>query len=802
MRRPYRGIAGCNAVLLLSTLAHAQSPAALDTSEGRLEEVTVTATKQAAIDVNKVPISISAYGQQEMDVRGLRDIGDIAAITPGLTFSKQNNFGTPQTNIAIRGIQSRTSAPTTGIYLDDTPLVGRANNVNTGMNGGYPEVFDLDRVEVLRGPQGTLFGASSEGGAVRFITKQPSLTQSSLYARSEVAQTRYGDPSWEAGLAGGAPMIDNTLAFRASAWYRRDGGWIDRVEPAIGAGPFSPAIDPAKPGGALIESNINWSATKVAKLAVTWAPTDWLKLTPSVFYQDIYIHDSGNYDLAFSNPDRGRFAIAHSQRLPSDDPNVVSTLKLDAVRGNIALTSITSNYQRRVTWETDYTQYQDNAFFGNPWPLTGAPDDFGTGFYETYQNATSEELRLSSVDTDARLRWVGGLYYQYARQGDTVFVSHPDLPALVQQIYGQSIQSILGAGPYQGLWVAYDDVRTVDRQTALFGNVDFKITPTFKATLGLRVAYAKSHTNLHFDGSFNGGPGFFSGEETDKPVTPQADLSWQPTANSNYYVSIAKGYRVGGVNPQINNTQPACQTALAKDDLSGKLSQTYNPDSLWSYEIGAKGRLLDSRLEVQASAYHIRWNDIQQSAQITGCGFAAVFNLGTADSNGFDLSLRAAMTDSLHAGLQLGFTDAHYNTSEGKIVAAGDVIGGPGISTGQAVPPWTVTASMEYTFRLLNEPAYVWAEDAYQSKNPGPFSTHNAANIVVYDPQLVGDPATNMFNMRAGLRLQTVDVSVFANNLFDSHPQLSLQHTNPGDPRFQAVTFRPRTIGVTGVFRF
>ena len=796
-----RGLSVLGALVLLSSVAGAQAPVQ-EANEGGLEEVTVTATKQAAVDVNKVPISISAYGQQEMDVRGLRDVSDIAAITPGLNFSQQNNFGTPQTNISIRGIQSRTSAPTTGIYLDDTPLVGRANNVNTGMNGGYPVVFDLDRVEVLRGPQGTLFGASSEGGAVRFITKQPNLTQSSLYARSEISQTRYGDPSYEAGLAGGAPIIDNTLAFRASAWYRRDGGWIDRVQPPVGAGPFTSAIDPAHPGGALIQSNVNYSTTKVAKLAVLWAPNDWLKVTPSVFYQDIAIHDSGNYDLAFSNPGQGRFDIAHSQRLPSDDPNVVSTLKVEAVRGPIAITSVTSNYQRRVTWETDYTQYQDNAFFGNPWPLTGAADDFGTGFYETYQNATSEELRLSSVDPTDRLTWVVGLYYEYAKQDDTVFVSHPDLPALVQQFFGQSIETVLGAGPYEGLWVAYDDVRTVDRQTALFGNVDFKITPTLKATLGLRVADAKSNTNLHYDGSFNGGPGFFSGDETDHPVTPKANLTWQPDDSSTYYVSVAKGYRVGGVNPQINNTQAACQQALAVDDLTGKLSRTYNPDSLWSYEIGAKQRLFDSRLEIQASAYHIRWNDIQQSEQIAGCGFAAVFNLGTADSNGFDLSMRAAATDALHLGLQVAYTDAHYNSSQGKIVADGDVIGGPAISTGAAVPPWTVTGSAEYTFQLFGKQAYVWAEDAYHSKNNGPFSTHNAANIVVYDPDLVSDPATNLFNIRAGLRFKTVDVSLFANNLFDSHPQLSLMHTNPGDPRFQAVTFRPRTIGITGVLRF
>jgi iron complex outermembrane recepter protein len=785
-----------------SALAQAQTQTSAPGSTEGLQEVVVTATKQAAIDVNKVPVSISAYSDKEMDMRGIRTIADLASITPGLVFSQQNNFGTPQTNIEIRGIQSRTSAPTTGIYLDDTPMIGRANNVNTGQDGGYPQVFDLERVEVLRGPQGTLFGASSEGGAVRFITKQPSLTESSVYGRASVGATRYGEANYEAGVAGGMPLIQDKVGFRASVWYKQDGGWVDRVQPGVGSGPFTQALDPARLGGQLIDSNANWTRTVAAKVALTVAPNDWLRITPSVFYQDVYIHDSGNYDLTYSNPDQGQFRIAHSQRLPADDPNVVSTLKIEANHDDFAVTSVTSNYQRRVTWETDYTQYQDNAFFGNPWPLTGAPDDFGTGFYETYQNVTSEELRFSSVNPDDRFVWVAGLYYEHARQQDTVFVSHPDLPALVQSIYGQSIESILGTGPYQGLWVAFDDVRTRDEQTALFANVDYKITPTLKATVGVRVAYAKSHTDLHFDGSFNGGPGFFNGDETDKPVTPKAGLTWQPTSSSTYYASVSKGYRVGGVNPQINNTQPTCQAALAADDLTGKLSQTYNPDSLWSYEIGAKGRLFDNRLEVQASGFHIRWKDIQQAAQITGCGFAAVFNLGTAESNGFDLSLRAAATDNLQLGLQVAYTDAHYNSSEGKIVTDGDVIGGPAISTGSAVPPWTLTASGEYTFNLLGKHLYFWAEDSYHSKNNGPFSTHNPANIIVYDPDLVADPSTNVLNLRTGVRLEGLDLSLFIDNALNSHPQLSLQHTNPGDTRFQAVTFRPLTFGVTAVVRF
>ena len=176
--------------------------------------------------------------------------------------------------------------------------------------------------------------------------------------------------------------------------------------------------------------------------------------------------------------------------------------------------------------------------------------------------------------------------------------------------------------------------------------------------------------------------------------------------------------------------------------------------------------------------------------------------MGSATSNGFDLAVRAAATSNVHLGLQVAYTDAHYDSSQGKIVSAGDAIGGPAISTGQAVPPWTVTADGEYTFNFFGKRAYFWLEDAYHSANHGPFSTQNPANIIVYDPQLVADPAWNMLNLRTGVRLKMVDLSLFVNNVLDTHPQLSLEHTNPGDPRFQAVTLRPLTFGLTAVLRF
>ena len=217
-------------------------------------EIVVTATRQAQ-SISKVPQSITAFNEQALDARGVKGMADITRLTPGIELNP-NGFGT-QADISIRGISSQVGAATTGIYIDDTPIQTRI--VGYSATNTYPDVFDLDRVEVLRGPQGTLFGAGSEGGTIRFITPAPSLTRYSAYARSEVSGTEHGDPSYEAGLAVGGPIVQDVLGFRASLWARHDGGYVDRIDQ-----------DPELTHPS-VEKNANWDDTVVGRLALTWA---------------------------------------------------------------------------------------------------------------------------------------------------------------------------------------------------------------------------------------------------------------------------------------------------------------------------------------------------------------------------------------------------------------------------------------------------------------------------------------------------------------------------------------------------
>ncbi|HYM44369.1 MAG TPA: TonB-dependent receptor plug domain-containing protein, partial [Steroidobacteraceae bacterium] len=276
-----------------------------EAERAQLQEVVVTANRREEA-MSKVPISVSALTQDAMDDRGIKDFQDIARFLPGVSID------TSGTNaISIRGISSSAGAGTTGIYIDDTPIQMRSIGFNP--DDTLPKTFDLQRVEVLRGPQGTLFGSGSEGGTVRYILTQPGLTGSSTYARSEVSYTLYGQPSYELGIAHGEAAVDGVFGWRASAWYRWDGGWVNRVDPTTGA---------------TLEHNVDRSSVLVLRLAGVWQAASSLTVTPSMLFQSRQKHDEGTYWPAYSNPAAGQFNTATPERIPDPDKYYLPALKV------------------------------------------------------------------------------------------------------------------------------------------------------------------------------------------------------------------------------------------------------------------------------------------------------------------------------------------------------------------------------------------------------------------------------------------------------------------------------------------
>src|SRR5271156_5755615 len=263
---------------------------------GGLEEIVVTATRREE-RLEDVPVSVLAFSQEKMDAQGLKNVDDLARLSPGLNFqrngmSSSGNYNDEGSDINIRGVDSTAGTSTTGIYIDDTPIQTR--HLGFGAINAFPALFDLDRVEVLRGPQGTLFGAGAEGGVVRFIAPEPNLDKSSAYARADMAATDGGSPSYEGGAAFGAPIIDGVLAFRASVSFRRDGGWVDRVGYNLSPNNLVPLPTPIYNGNTTL-ANANWQETTTARLAVKWKVNDSLEITPSIYYQRLQINDTAVY---------------------------------------------------------------------------------------------------------------------------------------------------------------------------------------------------------------------------------------------------------------------------------------------------------------------------------------------------------------------------------------------------------------------------------------------------------------------------------------------------------------------------
>jgi outer membrane receptor protein involved in Fe transport len=320
--------------------------------------------------------------------------------------------------------------------------------------------------------------------------------------------------------------------------------------------------------------------------------------------------------------------------------------------------------------------------------------------------------------------------------------------------------------------------------------VDLRLRPRLTASVGARVERDSydSFQQVEPISSLVGEQNFsISGAAT--PLTPRFNLAYQADANSLYYATVAEGYRMGGPNDTVGVACPV-STPL-----------TYRPDLVWSYEIGAKNSLFDERLQVDSGVFYISWRDMQLPIPLTNCGLGFAVNAGTATSDGFDLGLQVALSGHLKVALTAAYTNAHYDETVTLnnlvVVARGDAIGALPLVT----PPWSVTTSAAYEMAIAGARVTLSAQDAFHSRNPGPFASDNPM-AVTYAPTRRADPSTNLLNLRTTAVWSNFELSLFVNNALDSQPTLQVRNHVSTDSLLYATTFRPRTIGVAGRWRF
>jgi len=789
-------------------------------SPGALQEVVVTATRREQ-SLSKVPISVSALTQEGLDDRGIKDFSEVARFTPGVNF---DSSGT--NNISIRGISGTGGAGTTGIYLDDTPIQMRALAFNP--DEALPKSFDIARVEVLRGPQGTLFGSGSEGGTVRYITTQPSLTSNSIYSRAELATTEGGTPSYEAGFAVGGPLVEGSVGVRLTLWYRHDGGWIDDINPVTLAS---------------TERNANYVDNYLGRLAFLWAPNANWQVTPAIYYQDSKRNDINNYWPLYSNPSNNDFVNANPSQRHVPDKFYLTSLKITGDLGSAQFISNTSYYDR--TNQDGYEGtiynlgfYQLYAFLppyptGAQYPLidgtgihlpTGALDYVSPSTVDNGQINITQEFRLQSSDPNARLVWTTGLFFSENRQSYLEQIHDPLLSELQNALIGDpNIVDVFGVGydPAYPTDSYFLQTHAKDEQYALFGELTYGLTEQLKLTAGARF----SKNKYSFD-TFTGGPQLFgpsttgSGDNSENSFTPKVSLQYQIDPNNMLYTTYAKGYRPGGANNPLPFA--ACQQDFFNFGIANA-PNTYKSDTVDSFEVGTKNNI-NNRVRIAGSIYYIKWNDIQQVVIPPICQISFIDNLGAAVSKGIDLQLDASLTDSLTLELAAGYTDARYTQdsrlspacpagtapdgtcSLTPVVADGNAIVSQSSETGGGQPtaPVTVSAGLEYRFNLMQHDSFVRFDYEYQGRAKWASAAQDP-NTLQFDPNSYVLPGTSFMSLRGGMQFGPWSVAAFCDNLANVHPVTDYNWSiNPGDGNSRLerqYTFRPRTIGVTLIFR-
>lgn len=747
---------------------HIASTCAQEADSTQLQEVVVTAQKRVESSKD-VPASISVLSGDQLAAHGITNVEDIARAVPGVSFNAGGSgigVGVGETNIEIRGVSSSSGASTVGVYFDDVAV--NVDNKN-GIGAPEPMLFDLSRVEVLRGPQGTLFGASSEGGTVRYIFNPAALNQWSGEVASETGGTYHGGFNYQATGVVNIPIVTDVAAMRVDAGYNSQSGWIDNY-----------SLD-----GNLLERGVNDNQTVFVRLAGLIEPNDAITLTPQVIYQQIhsadspvfYLQDYAYYQANSSSvppplPTDGLYKQHKEVAEPTLDTVVIPSLNAAFNLGFADLTSISSYYYRDYDRISDGTTFDSYIiavdFLGRP-PTDRVIATLPSPVYQPVTYRTfSQEIRLASHTPqkgEPNLHWVVGLYYsdQSAAYSNNDYI--PGLSATFANVYGYPInspQSPISDPAVPNLYandaVYLETGRYDTRQYAIFGQADYEFIPRFHASAGLRSTYAQSSTDV-VQGGFYAIGNFTPYAKTDHFTsnTPKFSLTYDVTEEATLYTSVGKGFRLGGelYTPLPRGPDNICSPDYKTFGFSDNPSSSYGSDSLWSYEAGTKGRALGNALSFSAAGYYVNWKDLQQAIYLPTCGYYDTINIGNAESYGAELELRYKLpiAPGLVVGFNGGVNHATLTSSVNPLTA----------EPGQHIldsPRWTANAVIDYSQALGNSlRGFISWDYDYIGPSNGSYQ--------VSSPNY-NDPAYGVMNLSIGIDSGEWEVGLFARNLLNN----------------------------------
>jgi iron complex outermembrane receptor protein len=802
-----------------------------------LQEVIVTATKREA-NLQNVPFSVSATSQDQIRNSSAQNLVDLSRNIASFTVA---DLGPGQSQMAIRGISSGQVIrdqpgvkEQVGVYLDESPI-------SVALFTPDLELFDLDRFEVLRGPQGTLFGAGSEAGTVRYITRQPQLGRVEMYTDGSVEGVTDGGTGGMARGAFNVPLGD-TAAMRLVLYYRHLPGFINALQP-----------------DGSTHQDVNDGDRSGARLSFLWKPNDSLSITPRVVYQNLTTNGFPRVDQynILANPYTtvapvtiGNLQQYTQQREGLLDQFVLTDLGINWNFGPATLTSITSYTHRNVRVLRDATQLTGSVTYDALKVTDQASVRLTSPLYDrTGLNVFSQELRVASNGAE-RIDWLVGGFFQHVDRHYGQNLPTPGYDAVVG-LPSQDFGTPTADTPF------YSDLSYRLKQYAAFGEATWHMTSQWALTGGLRYYKYTEDKNLLFAGAFGvvpeGVPGQTCVTGTGQPplptcvpqvtpasvdasgTSPRAILSYKPTDDSQIYAQASRGFRLGGINDPIN-----LLLCSPTDKLVFGNNPNWRDEKTWDYELGAKTQWLDKRLTFNIDVFYNDIKDLQATTTAGTCSSRVVFNVPTASSTGVEMELFARPNTTWDFGLSASVINAKLTSSVTSSIPppAGSPPGTPptvvvvgGLQDGNRLPTAPKVqgaAYIGYTLPLVSgrdffanfTVQYVGSSfSQFENEQPGfgnictgcpnaanPYAARLDAfggplstNSFMFNPEL---PSYTIGNLRLGLKSDHWQGAFYINNLWNETAHLALDYERGRIARLGYLTNQPRTYGLYGAYSF
>jgi iron complex outermembrane receptor protein len=822
------------AILAFGAMAPNSAHAAAAAGAGKLEEIVVTAEKREAT-VQATPVSITALTEAALTQKNLVTLQAIALSVPGVSI---RTAGPGQTELEMRGLTSAGgSAATVGFYVDESPLSANAVALN-GRTVIDPDLFDLNHVEVLRGPQGTLYGSGSMGGTIKLVTNQPKLGVYEGATDLSVSSTTHGGTN-----GGGSGMVNlplgDTVALRLVGTDKYVSGFIDRIIAQPGAFPYptNPSGTPTAPVTcfyycnrgdvahmpvAKVVKGANSEHFAAARATLLAKPTDKLSITTTLMYQRI---DAAGYSNYQQYPGGRTLYQPYDQPEPYYDSFKLASLTVGYKFDGAAFTSATSYWKRYVFQSTDSTEALQNinnltTFIQNLY----VEEDPTTQF--------SQEFRLTSTG-GGPFQWQGGLYFANLHSGYVTTNQEPGfatalscgLPSATNPVGGhcdpltQYNPNSVARYPADATLPPYpspqaanpngivfnDNNPNIMKQSAIFGEVSYKLRPDLKLTAGIR--FFRFQIDNHADqrglgtASANQDPTILDQSLSGSAVLPKLNLSYTPTEDLTVYSTLAKGSRPGGVNLPIplpsvqqltaNPAQYNCGLPLTGPPPPVYVTSqpSFKADSVWSFEVGEKAKFADRRFSLNADVYYIKWNDIQQVLSLS-CGYPYNTNAGDARAYGPEVEFEARVTDTVT--LNLSGTVPKAEIDKPTTAAANS-----GITPGTRVinvPSYTASAALTFEKALTDSVN----SNFYLSLTMNGDTEDQAAYRQVL-------PSHKNLDARFTVSGKSWTAALFGTNLTDEFAALTINNTVFAWQTYaitRVSTNQPRTIGLDLQYKF